>query len=1159
MLFRSIPQLTEKLGRGRAVKKLDNEVTLDDPLYSLPEGRSNGQAILARIKRELWDDSGLGPGFKKAQTRKQNIKRTIENDVQNTFKSLTKAIHKEYKIKSFKDLDDSELQIMDSALKGDSVALNSLTSRGYTNVVKQIGQMRTNIKNYQKDLLDSGVIDKATEAGQDLEVTIKKSMDGSADGELYITRQFAKFDDPDWKKNLQKREGGSKIIDDAVDLVIRNKEKAYAEWAIKTNKENKENFKKAIEEWESKGSDPRIIPIQEKELGLIPNSKTKKKHQQESIAEVDVMLTSSDAAATFSALNKAGFGNKAALILTRKKDIPEQIRLLLGEYNDPFTNYSNTVSKLFSTIETFKYEKDIAELINHNEIKGAKSYRDSPSGDFNTSLRSDLPNRVGDQTPIEKQLKELQEKALRENMPEDVLAEERRKLIEVEAGIIKPLNDFMAYPEVAEAIKMNNELKPVQLKILRDYLTAQAYTRAAKTVYSPSAVSRNFLGSGMMSMAAGYLNPKKLTSMKKGYESLRNDIFEKGNEEAIEIMNLKGAALGYRQSGVDFNALKGALEDAGNDNFFTFDSPLYKGNKEIIKRARKFNTSAVKIYQAMDDIWKEVAFNTEKDMQRQILLDNGFKPDEVVRVLRTSKGIEVPITRLDEEAAKLVGEHMQNYANVPVAIKKVRRLPIADFLAFKTEMARTSKNILRNSIRDIKAGQLLMKNGEEAIDINGNPTGQLKGHYQRNMGLKRLGSAVAVIGSIPAITTASGYMMGMDDPVEGTGYTKTEGMERILSSEYNLGSNYLNLGTDQNGKGRRINLSYLNPWASGSDMFTAAVRALKEGNDIDDAMSTAAIDGIFKPLLEIGLTESMLFKAINNIRNNENEYGQPLTQDKDSFLDTALAYGLEMWRAFEPGGVKTGKDIYISSSGDFDKKELKEVPGYDSEPSSPLKRFGVRKGKTGSKLYLQDQLTSLFGIKPEAYDIKTKFALKLKNIERKRADTGKIFKDAYQNRGVTTSEELVDAYRKSLERNYSYAKDINNLVQQYKAAASKVVTKNGKKTTRIPDEGDIFTLINKEGLFPKRLDKNFIARTISGSFFITPPNINDIRLWQIDTKNETGRKPINTNDLMPKLLEIHKKYMLKPLNTVSESTQEEIQANPHTQEEIQAAFDKGNK
>ena len=46
---------------------------------------------------------------------------------------------------------------------------------------------------------------------------------------------------------------------------------------------------------------------------------------------------------------------------------------------------------------------------------------------------------------------------------------------------------------------------------------------------------------------------------------------------------------------------------------------------------------------------------------------------------------------------------------------------------------------------------------------------------------------------------------------------------------------------------------------------------------------------------------------------------------------------------------------------------------------------------------------------------------------------------------------------------------------------------------------------------------------------------------------------------MPKLLEIHKKYMLKPLNTVSESTQEEIQANPHTQEEIQAAFDKGNK
>ena len=64
---------------------------------------------------------------------------------------------------------------------------------------------------------------------------------------------------------------------------------------------------------------------------------------------------------------------------------------------------------------------------------------------------------------------------------------------------------------------------------------------------------------------------------------------------------------------------------------------------------KKYNTSAVKLYQAMDDVVKEFAFLNERDMQRQTLLDKGIDPDEIVRTLRTDKGTPVPITRLDEE------------------------------------------------------------------------------------------------------------------------------------------------------------------------------------------------------------------------------------------------------------------------------------------------------------------------------------------------------------------------------------------------------------------------------------------------------------------------------------------------------------------------------
>ena len=47
-------------------------------------------------------------------------------------------------------------------------------------------------------------------------------------------------------------------------------------------------------------------------------------------------------------------------ILAKKNpDIPEQIKMLMGEYEDPFVNYAKTVSKLNQTIAQIDYEKEI--------------------------------------------------------------------------------------------------------------------------------------------------------------------------------------------------------------------------------------------------------------------------------------------------------------------------------------------------------------------------------------------------------------------------------------------------------------------------------------------------------------------------------------------------------------------------------------------------------------------------------------------------------------------------------------------------------------------------------------------------------------------------------------------------------------------------------
>ena len=91
----------------------------------------------------------------------------------------------------------------------------------------------------------------------------------------------------------------------------------------------------------------------------------------------------------------------ATKILTRRQDIPKQIRLLLGEYDDPFTNYANTVNRLFTTIETYNYEKEVSRLIDLSEIAGAAKYK-TGSSEMTASLRSVLPDAGNQDTSIQK-------------------------------------------------------------------------------------------------------------------------------------------------------------------------------------------------------------------------------------------------------------------------------------------------------------------------------------------------------------------------------------------------------------------------------------------------------------------------------------------------------------------------------------------------------------------------------------------------------------------------------------------------------------------------------------------------------------------------------------------------------------------------------------
>ena len=520
--------------------------------------------------------------------------------------------------------------------------------------------------------------------------------------------------------------------------------------------------------------------------------------------------------------------------------------------------------------------------------------------------------------------------------------------------------------------------------------------------------------------------------------------------------------------------------------------------KSLAKQARKYNTKAVKLYQSMDDVWKTFGFINEKKNYRQILIDRGINPDEVIKPksFLTGDGIKVNITQLDVEAANQVAKHMQNYAGVPQFVRRARLFPAAYFLAVTTEMLRTQTNIVKTALRDIKEGHAMMKLGQAAMDGTEKNAkaipGQLKGQAQRKSGVIRLGSIIAAQSAAPALAYASADMMGMDKPVidKETGevlpYTKMEALQ-AFDQPWEKGANFLYLGEEKDGRVRRTNISYLNPWANWQDPVRAGMRALSTNSDIDGSIDNAVNDALWQPLKEIfGL--SMVAEGTMNIIYNEDSYGNKLWEDGDDKGEKLWKGVGGMWQTFEPGIVQQIDNIIEAYNLGYSKEKTRRLLfglTYDTA-------VGIT--ESGREREAGDQWMALVGVRPETFDIKDVLGFKVNDIKRSMGDAGKVFTRAYQQRTPITVTQLTDAYYKALEREYEQAKEMYDLFTRAKSLGL--------------DNEQIYRKITDDGLFENRFDDEMLVNLLEKGIFIpAEPKYEDIQTWGISTERQSGRKP----------------------------------------------------
>ena len=344
--FESANIILKKTGKDKYVgeKVAESVVEVSD----LVGQRTLGQKIIAKVKKWTYDSGAAGEEARLARTRLDRAKDVAERNVQTRFRNLEKAIKNSYG-KKIREIPKSKYSLMNAALKGVEGARQQL-SREAPEVLENIDNMRGNLKDLQQRLLNSGAIDPDS----DLSATIQKSMTGEDGAELYINRQYEVFDNPEWGKMLNETSEGREVI-------RRAKSHLSIQHAAKS-----EDFKiaKALKD---KGQP--LTPEQQKiydeymgKNGIIDNI-------------ISDLLTVNDEEDLFRVFKDRDIfikRNKAGKILTRREDIPEDIRMLMGEYDDPFTNYANTAIKLFQTMETYNYEKDIADLVRRGAIEGAQ-------------------------------------------------------------------------------------------------------------------------------------------------------------------------------------------------------------------------------------------------------------------------------------------------------------------------------------------------------------------------------------------------------------------------------------------------------------------------------------------------------------------------------------------------------------------------------------------------------------------------------------------------------------------------------------------------------------------------------------------------------------------------------------------------------------------
>lgn len=587
----------------------------------------------------------------------------------------------------------------------------------------------------------------------------------------------------------------------------------------------------------------------------------------------------------------------------KRGDLPESLRVLMGEETNPFVKFSQTVANLTSIIQRYT----LVDRVNQAARNSGLSSLIIPRPVIQ-ALKKEKLSRAN-MVSLAKQMGIIPDLDLTDEgkVPEFVIAlQNRKKSKELRNKILEKLrsdytevtetkspmygkwvsNDFLSLFKQTPLYDSNN-------KILSLYYKQLLQLRRVRVLYNLPTWRKNIMGGWYFLFANGVLpyNSARggLTLFKdfgNRIKKWKNGEFDPETEAIFDEMGQEGLL------GASLNA--GLLGELNNSYMQMFqDTPPNKAWAWL----DRMNTKGARLgyqYGAIDDYTKMIAYLAKRENFAKRIASN--PEGKAYAELNAEQQAEVR-----KMTAERIKQNFPTMSRLHPSFRQISKLPFGDFLSFRLEAFRSYFGIFQNAISDVN----------EAVS-NGNLSASQRQAYFVD-GMTSLVALItqSTMSNIGYLAIAQSFF---DDEEEKILAAKMRGVP-FLMPDWMKGSNVVPVSMNPDGTIRYVNISSEDPY----DEITSLIFG-REGISRSESLNSI-LSNFAEPNISVKLW-------YNLIEGNDN-YGKPIIDNKDaSWLAKALGYGSYVGRQyFSPPNVDfIGRELYKA----YERK--KEDPDLDLKP-----------------------------------------------------------------------------------------------------------------------------------------------------------------------------------------------------------------------------------